>query len=49
MGAIHLVRLQNFQKTDVFYTLIRTHPCGYQSVRMQVFRKILQRIMIMIP
>ena len=32
-GVIHLVGMQNFQKTNIFYPLIRTCTCAYHEVR----------------
>ena len=33
LGLIHLVRAQNFSKTNIFYSLIRTRTCAYQGIR----------------
>ena len=34
LGIIHFVRLQNFQKTNISYSLIRNkRTCAYQGVR----------------
>ena len=32
-GIIHLVRTQNFRKTDISYPLIRTRTCAHQGVK----------------
>ena len=33
IGVIHLVRTQNFPKTNISYPLIRTRACAYHGVR----------------
>ena len=42
MGVIHLVRTQNFPKTNISYPLIRTRTCAYQELRNVSFSKILR-------
>ena len=39
LEIIHLVRTQIFQKTYIFYFLIRTRTCVYQGVRNVSFLK----------
>ena len=38
-GIIHPVRTNNFQKTNISYSLIRTRMCAYQGVRNVSFLK----------
>ena len=33
LGLIHLVRAQNFSKTNISYSLIRTRACAYQGIK----------------
>ena len=37
MGVIHLVRTQNFSKTNISYPLIHTRMCVYQGVEIVSF------------
>ena len=33
LGLIHLVRAQNFSKTNISYSLISTRTCAYKGIR----------------